>query len=169
MLLRCCLIHISIIILRHFLYLLYLCSCLDLGLFMSYLCDLFFIFIFIFIIIDHIISWIQTHLFFCLFSRICPNIFARAMWIIFKQQNFSLRVLLSICLIFCQFKPGVAYKSVASIKKHVCDLNWKAFLKQLTQILLFSVEAVVLRCSSKYVFLKTSQISQDNPCVGVSF
>ena len=41
MLLRCCLIYISIIILRHFLYLLYLCPCLELGLFMSYLCDLF--------------------------------------------------------------------------------------------------------------------------------
>ena len=33
MLLRCCLIHISIIILRHFLYLLYLCPWLDIGLF----------------------------------------------------------------------------------------------------------------------------------------
>ena len=43
-LLRCCLIHISIIIVRHFLYLLYLCPWLDLGLFMSYLCDLFFSF-----------------------------------------------------------------------------------------------------------------------------
>ena len=41
MLLRCCLIYISIIILMHFLHLLYLCPCLDLGLFMSYLCDLF--------------------------------------------------------------------------------------------------------------------------------
>ena len=29
------------------------------------------------------------------------------------EQKFSLRVLLSICLIFCQFLPGVAYKSVA--------------------------------------------------------
>ena len=52
MLLRCCLIHISVIILRHFLYLLYLCPCLDLGLFMSYICDLFFIVIFIFIMIN---------------------------------------------------------------------------------------------------------------------
>ena len=52
MLLRCCLIHISVIILRHFLYLLYLCPCLDLGLFLSYICDLFFIFIFIFIMIN---------------------------------------------------------------------------------------------------------------------
>ena len=52
MLLRCCLIHISVIMLRHFLYLLYLCPCLDLGLFMSYICDLFFIVIFIFIMIN---------------------------------------------------------------------------------------------------------------------
>ena len=44
MLLSCCLIHLSIIILRHFLYLLYLYPCLDLGLFMSYLCNIFFIF-----------------------------------------------------------------------------------------------------------------------------
>ena len=48
MLPRCCLLHKSIIILRHFLYLLYLCPCLEQGLFMSYLCGLFFIFIFIF-------------------------------------------------------------------------------------------------------------------------
>ena len=39
MLLRCCLIRISIIVLRHFWYSLYLCPCLDQGLFMSYLCD----------------------------------------------------------------------------------------------------------------------------------
>ena len=42
MLLRCFLIHISIVILRHFLYLLYVCPCQDLGLFMFYLHDLFF-------------------------------------------------------------------------------------------------------------------------------
>ena len=33
-------------------------------------------------------------------------------WIIFKQQKFSLRVLLSICLIFYKLQPGVAYKNV---------------------------------------------------------
>ena len=115
--LGCCLIHISIIILRHFLYLLYLCSSLDLGLFISHLCDLFFFFIFIFLIINRIISWKQTHLFFCLFSRICPINFARTRWIIFKQQNFNLRVLFSICLIFCQFQSGAAYKNVAYKKK----------------------------------------------------
>ena len=59
MLLRCGLIHLSIIILRHYIYyiyyrhyLLYLGPRLDLSLFMSYLCDLFFIFIFIFIMIN---------------------------------------------------------------------------------------------------------------------
>ena len=30
----------------------------------------------------------------------------------FGQQNFSFRVLLSFCLTFCQFKPGVAYEKV---------------------------------------------------------
>ena len=64
-LLRCCLLHISVIVQRHFLHLLYLCSCLDIGLSMSYLCDLFFIFIFI----------LQTYFFFCLFFRICTRIF----------------------------------------------------------------------------------------------
>ena len=40
--------------LRDILYLVYLCLCLGLGLFMSHLCDLCFIFSFIFIIINHI-------------------------------------------------------------------------------------------------------------------
>ena len=40
--------------------------CLDLGLFMLYLSDLFFIFIIIFTMINHIISWMQTKFFFLL-------------------------------------------------------------------------------------------------------
>ena len=39
------------------------------------------------------------------------------MWIIFKQQKFNLRVLLSICLIFCQIQL-----SVLLIKK-TCDVQ----------------------------------------------
>ena len=31
----------------------------------------------------------------------------------FQIAKFRLRVLLDICLIFCQFQPGVAYKIVA--------------------------------------------------------
>ena len=45
-------------------YLVYLGSCLSLGLFMSYLCDLFFIFSLTFIVINSITSLKQTHLFF---------------------------------------------------------------------------------------------------------
>ena len=93
------------------------------GPFMPYLCGLSFIFIFAFIMINHIIPWIKTHLFFSLFLRKCPIIFGWQrvwrMWIIFKWQRFSLRVLLSICLIFSQFLPGIAYKIVVYIKKHV--------------------------------------------------
>ena len=61
-LVRCCLMHKSIITLRHILYLLYLYLCLELSPFMLYLCDL----RFIFIMINCIISWIQAHMFFCL-------------------------------------------------------------------------------------------------------
>ena len=40
MLLRCCLIYLAM---RHNLYLVYMCPCLGLGLFILYLCELFFI------------------------------------------------------------------------------------------------------------------------------
>ena len=75
MLFRCCLINKGIIIVRHIIHLLYLRPCLHLGLFMLYLCDLFFIFIVIFIMFNRIISWIQTHLFFSLLFRMCPITF----------------------------------------------------------------------------------------------
>ena len=67
MLLRLCLLHITVIILRHILYLVYLCPCLGLVLFISYLCGLFFIFSLSFIIINQTISLKQTHLFFAHF------------------------------------------------------------------------------------------------------
>ena len=75
MLLRCCLIHITFIILRHILYLVYLCSCLGLHLFISYLCDLFFIFSLNFIANNHYNLIRQTYLLFCTFFRISLNIF----------------------------------------------------------------------------------------------
>ena len=84
MLLRCCLIYISIIIHTETLFTFTVFVCMSrprsIYLFMSYLCDLFFIFTFIFIMIHRIISWIQTHLFFCLFFRICPNYFVMITW-----------------------------------------------------------------------------------------
>ena len=60
-------LHIAVIILRHILYLVYLCPCLGLGQFMSCLCDLFFIFSLIFVIIDLITSFKQMYLFFAHF------------------------------------------------------------------------------------------------------
>ena len=65
MLLRCCLIHKSIDILSHLLYLLYQCPCLDLVLFILYLCDQFFSFIFS--MVNCITPWRQAYMFFCLF------------------------------------------------------------------------------------------------------
>ena len=67
MLLRCCLLHITIIILIHILYLVYICTYLRLVLFILYLCDPFLIFSLIFILINHIISLKQTNLFFAYF------------------------------------------------------------------------------------------------------
>ena len=66
MLLRCCLIHITIIP-RHTLYLVYLGPCVGLDLFRSYFCDLFFIFSLIFVAINFIMSLKQVHLFFAHF------------------------------------------------------------------------------------------------------
>ena len=70
MLFRCCLIHITIIIPGHILCLVYLCSCLCLGLFMSYLCDLFFVFSLIFIVINHTSSLKETYLFLAHFQNV---------------------------------------------------------------------------------------------------
>ena len=112
MLFRCCLIHVSITIVRYLLYLLYLALRLEQDLLMSYPCDLFLIFIFI--MINHIISWIQIYLFFCLFFRICSIIFVGEEW----EQFTNSKSLVSGCCLafarfFCQFQPGVGYKSVA--------------------------------------------------------
>ena len=67
-LLRCSLIYIIIMKLRHFLCWVYLCQCLDLSLFMLYLCDLFFIFI----MINHLILRVKACLLFYLSFWMCP-------------------------------------------------------------------------------------------------
>ena len=120
MLLTCCLIHIlTTIILQQILYLVCLYLSLGLDLFMPYLFDLFFIFSLLFVVINHIVSLKKTNLF---SAYISPIIFG--WWrecrkqIIFKEQKISVWVLLSLCLIFCQFQPSVAYK-VLLIKKSV--------------------------------------------------
>ena len=63
-LLRCSLIHITIIML------VYVCLFLDLGLFMPHLCDLFFIFNVIFIVINHIKQRDQFQTSFCFLKKL---------------------------------------------------------------------------------------------------
>ena len=67
MLLKCCMLHITIITLRRISYLVYLCSWLGVVLLVLYLCDPFFIFSLICIIINHTILLKQEHLFFAHF------------------------------------------------------------------------------------------------------
>ena len=107
-----------------------MCHCLELGLFITYLCDLLFIFILIFSMINYMIKRILTHLFFCLFSWIYPITFAWRTCITLKQQMFDLWVLLSICLIFYQYQLGAAYKSVAYKKACTCDVFTKILSKK---------------------------------------
>ena len=64
MLLKCCFVHITIMKLRHISFLVNLCQCLGLGLFMSNLCDPFLIFSLIFIVINHTTSFKQMYLLF---------------------------------------------------------------------------------------------------------
>ena len=92
----CCLVHISIIILRRFSYLLYFCPCLMSRSKSIYIISIWsiyrwnikyiFIFIFIFIMTDHVILWIRTNLFFRLFFRICPII---SRW----QRGWRIRII----------------------------------------------------------------------------
>ena len=112
--LRCCLIHITIIVLRHILYLVHLSPCL--GLFMSYLCDLFFIFSLIFIVINHITSIKQTHLFFAQFLEYLllfqDNKVDEENQYFSNSKSSASGCCLAFAWFFCQFQPGVVYKSV---------------------------------------------------------
>ena len=74
MLLRCCLMYITIIILIHILCLVYLFPHPDLGQVISNLFDLFFISSFIFSLINYITSLMERHLFFVQFLECLPLI-----------------------------------------------------------------------------------------------
>ena len=101
MLLKCYLLHRDIVLRRHAIFSILDSMSTSWSVCLIYVIS-FTIIIFIFITINHIISVIQTNLF---FGHVC--------------QMFSLWVLLRFSLNFCQFQPGVAYKSVAYIKKRV--------------------------------------------------
>ena len=84
--LRCCLIDVTIITSRHILYLVYLCPCQRLSLFMSYLLDLYFIFSLIFFAINDIFSFIYAHMFLHIFQNISYYLWM-IMWMK-KPHNF---------------------------------------------------------------------------------
>ena len=118
MLLKCCLIHITIIILRYILYLVYFCPCLDLGFFMSSL-------VIYLSFQPHFhchqsYNFLKQTLVFCTFFRISPSTFGwQGGWrkrTIFKQQMFSLRVLLNFCLFFANFNLSLFIKVLLMTK-----------------------------------------------------
>ena len=103
MLLRCWVIYITIIILKHILYLVYLCRSLCLGLFLSHLCDLFFIFSLIFIVINHMTSLRQMHLSFVNFLEylllfLDDNVYEESEKFSNKESSAS-----GCCLVFAYF------------------------------------------------------------------
>ena len=145
MLLRCCSVHIAIIVLKHILYLKYFCLCLSLGMFMSYLCDLLFIFSLIFTAINHITSSRQTHLFFVHFLEYLL-LFLMITWMK-KAKNSQIK----------KVQPqGVAKLLLIWLPVSA----WRCLLVLLTK------KACILQ---KRVFLKILQNSQQNACVGKSF
>ena len=67
--------------------------------------------------------------------------------VIFKYQKFSLGVLLSTCLIFSQFQPGIAYKSASCIKKRVNHREIDRIIAVLKLILLERLEIYIQVCA----------------------
>ena len=139
--------HINIIRVRHFLYLLYLCPWLDLGRSMSYLRDLFFIYIFIFVMINRIISRIQTHLFFYLFFRMCCIIFGWRI-IIFKYQKFSFSLALLIKVLLIKKACNPMTKTFAVIKSFLWrEINRLTVFSETRRLRTGIVSQVSLRCN----------------------
>ena len=110
MLLRCCLIHITITILRPILFLVYLCPCLGLGLFMSNLCDLFFIFSLIFIVIIHITLFKHTYLLFRIFPITSDNVDEES-----KQFSNSKSSASGCCLAFVWSFPNFSLTLLVNV------------------------------------------------------
>ena len=107
--------------------LLYLCPCL--GLFMSYLCDPFFIFIFIFVMFNCIISWMQKHLFFWLFFRI-----------LILEDNLDEE---------CQYLSN-SKRSALSDAKHLHDFFANFSLTLLKKLLLIKKVCMFVECFEKF-------------------
>ena len=78
--------------------------------FMLYLCAFMLYLLFIFIMINSIISWIQTHLILFLFFRICLIILG--WWCGWRSKSSASGYCLAFAWFFCQFQASVACKSV---------------------------------------------------------
>ena len=126
-LLRCSLTHITIIMLRFILYFIYLYLWLGLGLFMPYLCDLFFIFNLLFIVINHKITWKQTNLFFAHISEylllvLDINVEEKSEYFFNSKSSAS-----GCCLAFAWFLANfilVLLVKVLLTKKRAYELRW---------------------------------------------
>ena len=118
MLLKCCLIHITIILLRHILYFVFLSMSRLMPVYVVY-CDLLFIFNIIFIAITHITLLKETHLFFFvhfleyLLSFLDDKKDQESKTFSNSESSVAGCCLAFACLIFYQYQPGVAYKSFA--------------------------------------------------------
>ena len=111
------------------LYLVYLCSCLGLVLFMSNLFDPFYIFSLIFIIFHHIISLKQTHVFFTHFSERLIIVLDDNMNEESKQFSKSTSTASGCCLAFGWFFTNfsVALLTKCCLKERVNDHSLIAF------------------------------------------
>ena len=114
MLLRCCLIHKSIIILWHFLYLLYLCPFLDLGLFMLY-----YVIYFSFSFSFSVWLFVEDHE----RRRICSSAYFLEYFLFFWTLTWMKNVN-NFRVAKVRPQHGVAYKAVPYIKKRVLTGHW---------------------------------------------
>ena len=98
MLLKCCLLHREILLPRNAMFCIFVSMSTRWSIFVLFMGS-----VFSFSLQLLIQSLTQKNLFF-----------------LHDYQTFKLKVLLSFCLIFCQFYPGVGYKGVAYKKNRVC-------------------------------------------------
>ena len=125
--LRCCLIHINIIILRQILYLVYLHPCSGLGLFMSYLWILFFASFLIFVAINHITSFKQMHLFSRKFFEylllfLNDNVDEEHEWFS-NNKNSTSGCCLAFAWLFANFSLALLIKVLLIKKAYIYSIN----------------------------------------------
>ena len=92
-----------------------MCPCLDLVLFMLYLCKIFFIFIFIFIMINQVVSWVKICVLLCLVLGGAPTSIC---------YSFHSSINLSICMSAC-LEPYISQESYivwSSFMVHICKM-----------------------------------------------